>query len=59
MTGGVVNLRTACKQRARARKRAAGDASAAKHGRSKAERRVEEQRAQAEKRHLDGHKREP
>ncbi len=58
MTGGVVNLRTARKQRARARKRADGDASAAKHGRSGAERRAEAQRVQAEKRHLDGHKRE-
>ena len=59
MTGGVVNLRTARKQRARTRKRAEGDARAAKHGRSKAERSAEARRAESETCHLDGHKREP
>ncbi len=58
MSGGVINLRTARKQRARVQKRAAGDANAARNGRSKAERAAEAARAAAERRHLDGHKRE-
>ncbi len=58
MSGGVVSLRQARKQRARARKRADGDASAALHGRSKPERDLQRARAQKARDDLDGHRRE-
>ena len=54
----IINLRQAKKQAARKAARAQGDANAAKHGRTRAERDLE--RAQADKaaRDLDGHKRD-
>jgi ribosomal protein L25 (general stress protein Ctc) len=51
----VVNLRTAKKQAARKAARAAGDANAAKFGRTKEERSVEKARAEKAARELDGH----
>lgn len=56
--GEVVNLRTAKKQAARKAARAASDANAAKHGRTKAERELEKARAEKATKTLDGHKRE-
>jgi hypothetical protein len=56
--GEVVNLRTAKKQAARKAARSVADANAAKHGRTKAERELEEARAEKAARELDGHKRE-
>ena len=56
--GEVVNLRTAKKQAARKAARAAGDAQAAKHGRTKAERALERARAEKAARDLDGHRRD-
>ncbi|MFQ6548525.1 DUF4169 family protein [Aestuariibius sp. 2305UL40-4] len=58
MTGKVINLRRARKDRARADKKAKGDQSAALHGRAKAERdltRAEREKSDA---HLDGHRRD-
>lgn len=54
----IINLRQVKKQAARKAARAQGDANAAKHGRTRAERDLE--RAQADKaaRDLDGHKRD-
>ncbi|OWJ79846.1 GNAT family N-acetyltransferase [Haematobacter missouriensis] len=55
----VVNLRGARKARERAARRAEGDANAAKFGRTKAERQVEEARAGKERAFLDGHRLQP
>lgn len=46
------------KARARAEKRATGDANAAKFGRSKAEKRAERQRQDRDATKLDGHRRD-
>lgn len=54
----VTNLNQFRKQKARAEKRAQGDANAAKFGRTKAERDLEPARKDKERRDLDGHKRE-
>jgi hypothetical protein len=54
----VVNLRTAKKQAARKAARATADVTAAKFGRTKAERDLEKARAEKVARELDGHKRE-
>lgn len=54
----VVNLKAARKARARADERAQADANAAKFGRSKAEKVLEEARAEKARRKLDGHERE-
>lgn len=54
----IVNLRQARKARARADKRAEGDATTAKHGRTAAERRASEQSASLERKKLDAHRRE-
>lgn len=54
----IVNLRTVKKQAARKAARHAADASAAKHGRTKAERDLEKTRAEKAARALDGHKRD-
>ncbi|MBC7156790.1 MAG: DUF4169 family protein, partial [Rhodobacteraceae bacterium] len=51
---GVVNLRQARKDRARAARRAEGDANAAKFGRPKAERELARARAEKAARDLDG-----
>ncbi|ETA50908.1 DUF4169 family protein [Ponticoccus alexandrii] len=53
-----VNLNRFRKQKACAEKRRAGDENAVKHGRSKAERALEEARADKARRDLDGHERE-
>ena len=54
-----INLNKARKLRARAEKRANADANAAKFGRTKAERRTEEEREARAKHLLNQHKREP
>lgn len=53
-----VNLNRFRKQKARAEKRRTGDENAAKHGRSKAEKLLDEARAEKARRDLDGHERE-
>lgn len=55
----IINLRTARKQTARAKGRALADANAAKHGRSKAERSLQDARTAKARAELDAHKREP
>ena len=55
----IVNLRTARKQAARDRKRNEGDANAARHGRSKAERSLTDAQQAKDRTDLDRHKREP
>src|SRR5690606_40449655 len=55
----IVNLRQARKSRAKAKARAEGDASAAKFGRTQAQKKAEDDSAARARRHLDGHKREP
>lgn len=54
----IVNLRQAKKQAARKAARSAGDANAAKFGRTKAERKLAEARQDKAARDLDAHKRE-
>jgi hypothetical protein len=54
----IVNLRQAKKQAARKAARAAGDANAAKHGQTKAERELEKARAAKATRDLAAHRRE-
>ncbi len=56
---GVVNLTKARKARDRAAKRAEADANAAKFGRSKAQRALEEAEAEKARAALDAHKRDP
>jgi len=56
--GDVVNLRQAKKQAARKAARAAGDANAAKFGRTKAERELGQARTEKEARDLEAHRRE-
>ncbi len=58
MTGKPVNLRRARKQKARDEARAEADASAARHGQTKAERTLRAARQDLEARRLDGHRRE-
>ena len=58
MTGKIVNLNTARKQAARAQKRVQADANAAKFGRTKAQRKLEETEADMARNKLDQHKRE-
>lgn len=53
----IINLRTRRKQAAREAARRDGDAKAAQHGRSKAERSLTEARADKARRDLDGHRR--
>ncbi|WP_163850049.1 DUF4169 family protein [Pseudooceanicola aestuarii] len=53
-----VNLNRFRKDKARAAKRAAGDANAVKFGRTRAERRQDRATAEAAQRHLDGHRRD-
>jgi hypothetical protein len=57
MTAKVVNLNHARKERARVRARAAAEANAAKHGRTKADRTLDEARARQDALRLDGHRR--
>ena len=58
MTGKLVNLRSVRKDTARAAKRQAGDETAARHGRTKAEKTTEADVADRAARHLDNHKRD-
>jgi len=58
MSSDVINLRRARKERARREKRDRGDANAALHGLSRAERTLAEARADLEARKLDGHRRQ-
>ncbi len=58
MTGDLVNLTRARKARARAAKRAEADARAALHGRTKAQRRLEDLEAARTAARLDAHRRE-
>jgi hypothetical protein len=54
----VTNLNQFRKTKARSEKRAAGDANAAKFGRSKAQRQLEEAQAEKARAALDAHRRE-
>ncbi len=54
----IINLRTAKKQAARAAARKSGDANAAKFGRSKTERRLNDTRNEKATRDLEAHRRE-
>jgi len=54
----VTNLSRRRKDKARAEKRARGDANAARHGQTKAQRALEAARAAKAGRDLDGHERE-
>jgi Domain of unknown function (DUF4169) len=54
----IVNLRTVKKQAARKAALSQADAKAAKFGRTKAERDVEQARSEKASRDLDGHRRE-
>ncbi|MCE5972464.1 DUF4169 family protein [Sinirhodobacter sp. WL0062] len=58
MTGKIVNLNTARKQADRTKKRTQADANAAKFGRTKAQRKLEETEADMARNKLDQHKRE-
>jgi hypothetical protein len=53
----IINLRTARKQASRAQARKLADANAAKHGRNKAERTIQEAQAAKLRAHLDAHQR--
>ena len=53
---GVVNLKAARKARARAEAKVAADANAARFGRTKAEKALDEARAEKALRDLDGHR---
>ena len=55
----VINLRQAKKSLARVKKRAQGDENAAKFGRTKAQRRLEDSEAEKARAALDAHEREP
>ncbi len=54
----IVNLRQARKQRTRSKAKATADANAAKHGRTKADRKQTEAATTLDQRRLDGHKRD-
>ena len=58
MTGKVVNLRRARKTKARAEKATIGTERAAKFGRSKAQKTLEETEQDIARKHLDGIKRD-
>ncbi|MEL7100104.1 MAG: DUF4169 family protein [Pseudomonadota bacterium] len=58
MTGKIINLGRARKDRARSDKAATGDANAAKFGRTKAQRKAEDTARTKAARELDGKKRE-
>ena len=57
MTVGVVNLKAARKAKVRARAKGVADANAAKFGRTRAEKALDEARAEKVLRDLDGHRR--
>ncbi len=54
----IINLRQARKAATRKADRAAGDANAARFGRSKAEKALQQARAEKSGRDLDGHRRD-
>ena len=54
----IVNLRSVKKRREAARKRAQADANAARFGRTRAERELEEARAEQARAALEAHRRE-
>lgn len=54
----IINLRAARKAKDRQKARAKGDENAAKFGRTKAEKKLEQSQADKAKRDLDGHERE-
>jgi len=56
VTGKVLNLRRARKQKARDASRAAADANAARHGEAKPARSLREAREALEARRLEGHR---
>ena len=58
MSGDVVNLRQARKRKTEAEKDAKASANRAKFGRTKGEKLRDAQRAEALKRHVDGHERD-
>ncbi|MCF6271979.1 MAG: DUF4169 family protein [Rhodobacteraceae bacterium] len=58
MTGKLINLRQKRKQVERTQKRTAADQNAALHGRSKAEKTLQQTQASQVSRALDGHKRD-
>ena len=58
MTGKLVNLRQKCKQAERVNKRKAADQNAALHGRTRAEKTLQQAQAVKAARALDGHKRD-
>ena len=55
----IINLRTARKQAARDTARRQADENAARHGRSLAERRAEQDARDRLRAHLDAHQRDP
>ena len=55
----IINLRQAKKTRERAKKHSEGDENAARFGRTKALKALEEARADKERASLDGHRRDP
>jgi hypothetical protein len=57
MTGEIVNLRQRRKRAGREAARKSGDANAARHGRSKAEKQLLEARSAKAERQLDAHRR--
>lgn len=58
MSGQVINLRRAHKQKDRAGKEAIAAENRRRHGRSKAEKQAEAISRKQEERHIDGHKRD-
>ncbi len=58
MTGKLINLRQKRKQSERSEKRRAAEQNAALHGRTKAEKTLQQARASQAARALDGHKRD-
>lgn len=54
----IINLRAARKAKDRLKKRAQGDENAAKFGQTKAERELEQARAEKARAFLDGHERD-
>ncbi len=59
MTGKVINLRRARKDRARAEQKAKASQTATLHGRTKAERELTQAEQEKSEAHLDGHRRDP
>jgi hypothetical protein len=58
VSGDIVNLRASRKLRERAKKRAEADGNAAKFGMTKAERKLQQARAEKARADLEAHRRE-